>query len=197
MGRVYNARHRQRHGPEPEGAVLAKDTMQALGMILGDVDASAHDFEETRKTLPEPAHFGARAVLAHWQEKQAAGGLVFGKDLPSRELSTALRNLMIYEPLDGGRDFRVRVAGSALIRRFGRDIKGLLLSELFDGAMFAHQRDEMNVLTQDRKPVSIDVSLRSGRRNGLKFEVLYLPILASENGPAWPMVGIFYHDWVG
>src|SRR5665213_3237509 len=139
----------------------------------------------------------ARALLAHWHDNQAKGGLVFGQDVPSRELSATLRNLIVYEPLDEGRDFRVRVAGSALIRRFGRDVKGLLLSELFEGGMFARQRDEMNAMIRDGKPFSLDVVLWSGRRNGLQFEVLGLPILASENGPYWPVIAIFYHDWVG
>jgi len=170
--------------------------MQALGLIWGDVDPFARDFEETCTILREPVHFGARLLFNHWREKQATGGMVVGRDLPARELSPALRNLVLYEPIAGCRDFHVRLAGSALLRRFGRDITGMNLSDLFEGGAFEQHRSEMANMISERRHFCVDVMLKKTRRNSLHFEVLGLPVLA-ESGARWALAGIFYHDWVG
>jgi hypothetical protein len=47
--------------------------MQALGLIWGDVDPFARDFEEVCTLLREPVHFGARLLFNHWREKQEKG----------------------------------------------------------------------------------------------------------------------------
>src|SRR6202012_1954162 len=103
---------------------------QALGLIWKDF-GSTPDVQETCTPLRAPVHFGARLLFSHWQEKQAAGGMIVGRDIPSRAITSALRHLILYEPLEGGHDFRIRLAGSANLRRFSRDVTGMRLSELF------------------------------------------------------------------
>jgi hypothetical protein len=170
--------------------------MQALGLIWGDVDPRAGDFEEVVTPLREPVHFGARLLFQHWREKQEKGGMIVGRDLPSRALGPALRHLALYEPIAGGSDFYVRLAGSALLRRFGRDITGCTLSELFDGVTFDQHRDQLANMILDRRPFSLDMKLKKSGRDSLHFEVLGLPVL-HESGTRWALTGIFYHDWVG
>lgn len=170
--------------------------MQALGLIWGDVDPHARGFEEVRTPLPAPVHFGARLLFNHWSEKQEKGGMIVGRDIPSRELSTTLRNLALCEPIAGGSDFRVRLAGSAYLRRFGRDVTGLALSDLFEGAAFERHRKELADMIVSRQHFSMDVLLKKSRRDTLHYEVLGLPVL-NETGLRWALLGIFYHDWVG
>ncbi len=170
--------------------------MQALGLIWGDVDPRARDFNEVRTPLSAPVHFGARLLFNHWSEKQEKGGMIVGRDIPARELSTTLRNIALCEPVSGGSDFRVRLAGSAFLRRFGRDITGLNLSDLFEGASFERHRIELANMIVDRQHFSMDVVLKKSRRNSLHYEVLGLPVL-NETGARWAVLGIFYHDWVG
>jgi hypothetical protein len=169
--------------------------MQALGLIWKDF-GSASDFEEICTPLRHPVHFGARLLLNHWREKQAKGGMVVGRDLPARALSPALRHLILYEPLDGGHDFRVRLAGSANLRRFGRDITGTRLSDLFDGNAFDWRRKTLARVLTTREPCSSDVLLKRNRGDSLRFEVLTVPVL-NEAGVRWALGGIFYPDWLG
>jgi hypothetical protein len=170
--------------------------VQALGQIWGDVDPLARDFEEVSTRLHEPVHYGARLLFSHWEEKQREGGFQLGRDLPSRALSTTLRNLMIFEPAADGSDLRVRLAGSALLRRFGRDVTGLMLFDLFAGAQFERHRSQMADMLIDGEPFFRDVARKKGRNNRLHFEVLGLPV-RSESGAPWALTGTFYHDWVG
>lgn len=170
--------------------------MQALGLIWGDDDSRSGDVVEVATPLREPAHFGARLLFKHWSEKQEKGGMIVGRDLPSRALGPTLRHLALYEPIAGGSDFYVRLAGGALLRRFGRDITGCTLSELFDATTFECHRTRLANMILDRRPFSLDMKLKKGGRDGLHFEVLGLPVL-HESGTRWALTGVFYHDWVG
>jgi hypothetical protein len=170
--------------------------MHALGMIWGDFESLSRDFEEVRTPLPEPVHFGARLLFNHWRDRQEKGGMIVGRDVPSRELAPTLRNLVLLEPVAGARDFRVRLAGSACLRRFGRDVTGLNLSGLYEGDAFERHRRELADMIVHRQHFSMEVTLKKSRRNTLNYEVVGLPIL-SESGGRWAMLGIFYHDWVG
>ena len=87
--------------------------MQAVGLVWSEVDQSAPDFRAKGGLIEGPRHPGAKLTFDVWQERMAQGGFVVGRDIPSRALGGVLRNLAVYEPLEGGEDFRIRVAGTA------------------------------------------------------------------------------------
>jgi hypothetical protein len=169
--------------------------MQALGLVWRGVDATAADALEKRVRIPEPIHFGARLLFDNWRKRRAKDGFVVNRDVPSRALASVLRNLIVYEPQDGARDFRVRLAGSALIRRFDCDITGLKLSELFDRTSFECHRDAMVDIVQTDTPSILDVKLVAKGRTQLHFEVLGLPVQSPDKSAVWVLGGLFYYDW--
>lgn len=170
--------------------------MQALGLVWGEVDSRAPDYRERSNLIDGPAHPGAQLTLAAWQSCAEKGGFVIGRDIPSRRLSGVLRNLAIYQPLEGGKDFRVRLAGTAFYRRFGRDITGQRFSELFEPDVFEARRDALlNVLWTGR-PACVDVERVQGTRAQVHFELLLLPVLAADGRTPWALSGMFFHDWV-
>ncbi len=164
--------------------------MTALGQAWGDARA----IEEIYTVMAEPVHAGARLLFDDWRRHNADGGFVVGVHVPSRALSPVLAGLSLYEPLRGGLDFRVRLAGTALRRRFGRDIAGLKLSELFDDIQFEHHRGQMNRVTATGTPYVLDVrGMRSGRMR-LHFELLGLKVFAADCETPWIMTGQFFYD---
>jgi len=167
---------------------------QALGQVWSKIPPG--DFEEVAVPLKAPVHFGARLLHNHWKERQAAGGFRLHRDLPTRELSPALRNLAVFEPVEKARDFRIRVAGSAYLRRFGYDVTGLALSEIHTEKRFACLRPMFAKMLKKKKPFGADITLRNNRRERMHFEALNLPVL-SETGEIWALAGLFHHDWVG
>lgn len=169
--------------------------MQALGLVWDGVDSLGADAHETRVAIPEPVHSGARLLYSHWRSRQASGGLVMNRDVPSRALASILRNLVVYEPIADCRDFRARIAGSALIRRFDCDITGLKLSELFDSGTFDMHRKMMKAVLETDTPSALDVRLAARGRTQLHFEVLCLPVHAPDRKRPWALVGLFYYDW--
>ena len=167
--------------------------MQALGLVWRDVDAAG--VQEKRTRILEPVHFGAKLLVDTWRRRRGKDGFVVGRDVPSRPLASILRNLIVYEPMGGARDFRVRLAGSALIRRFDCDITGLKLSELFDPVSYECHRNAMVEIMQEDKAAFLDVKLASKSRTELHFEIVGLPVLSPDRSASWVLGGLFYYDW--
>ena len=92
--------------------------MQALGLVWGNLDPVAQNLEEIRTEIPTPTQYGACLLLDQWKTREQRGGFVVGRDVPSRDLASILRNIGLFEPIDGAADFRVRLAGTAFMRRF-------------------------------------------------------------------------------
>jgi hypothetical protein len=169
--------------------------MQALGLVWRDVDALSPDCEEICSFKTGPCHPGGRLIFESWRRKQPEGGLVIGRDLPSRELSGVLRNLAICEPVDRGADFRVRLAGTGLVRRYGCDITGTMLSQLYDPQTFqrclATLTHAMNGI-----PSFWDVKMMHRGKVELQFESMLLPVRSPDLSQIWVLGGVFYPDWV-
>jgi hypothetical protein len=169
--------------------------MQALGLVWRDVDSISPDSDEISIPKDQPAHPGAELTFENWQEKHKAGGFVVGRDLPSRALAGVLRNLAIYEPVDGGADYRMRVAGTGLVRRYGCDMTGMLLSQLYESSPFKRQHEAMTNAASGTS-LFFDVRVMRAGRLELQYESLLLPVLSPDLTRRWVMVGFFYPDWV-
>jgi len=166
--------------------------MQALGLVWDNFDSLNADLSETISPIPAPVHFGAKLLHARWREHEKGGGFVIGRDVPSRQLSGILRNLAIFEPEVS--DFRVRLAGTAFLRRFGRDITGLKLSEIFKQPNFEFHRDSMAEIVKTGVPSALDVKLKRKKRTILHCEALRLPVISPDRKGTWILSGLFFHE---
>ncbi|HEY0301533.1 MAG TPA: PAS domain-containing protein [Rhizomicrobium sp.] len=162
--------------------------MLALGLALHREGAS---LEEILAPRAAPAHPGARLLIDEWRRLDAMGGFIVGIHVPSRRLASVLGGLSLYEPLDDGRDFRVRLAGTAVLRRFGRDTTGLTLSQIFAGAQFTYHRALLRRVQKSGEPFFLDVQkLHEGRRH-LRFEILGLRVFSPDCRHSWIMTAQF------
>ena len=177
-----------------EPAIFTDQNMQALGLIWGEVDSRAPDYRECCVRAEAPKHPGADLVLRVWQERVAAGEFLVGRDVPSRMLSHVLHNLAVYEPVEGARDIRVRLAGTAFYRRFGRDVTGARFSELFDPPAFARNRDLLIETIQSGNPTVLAIERAQGSRVPMRYECLLLPVLAPDRAAHWVLAGRVFHD---
>jgi hypothetical protein len=169
--------------------------MQALGLVWENLAHSGRTMREIRTPISEPTHFGARLLLEHWWERQSRGGIVVGRDLPSRALGGVLRNLAVFEPVGGGQDFRVRLAGAAFMRRFAREIGGHMLSQCVTPDRLDEHRQDLSGAIIIGAPIMHDVRIVRGEKVHAEFETLYLRILAPKGLAPWVLGGIFYLDW--
>jgi hypothetical protein len=168
---------------------------QMLGMTWTDA-GGAPDGGETHVPLSAPQHPRACDLYVFWQAAQASGGLRIRRDVPSRAISPLLSQLTLYEPLDGGMDFRARVVGTAALRRFGTETTGSLLSGMFDDEGFRRRRRNMLGLLDSGRPYTLDVKARtSDGALRLHFEVLTVPVWSPDGRTRWVLSGVFYWDW--
>lgn len=68
------------------------------------------------------------AFLDYWNAKRGDRAMPARTEISPKELKAWLHRIHIYDVIDGGRDFRVRLMGTAIVQAFGADVTGTLLS---------------------------------------------------------------------
>jgi hypothetical protein len=165
--------------------------MQALGLAADDriVDSA----QDAHTVLAGPVHRDARFLHDEWRRYAGSGGFMVGIHIPSRKLARVLPALSLYEPVDGGRDFHVRLAGTALRRRFGRDITGSRLSEIFSGKRLDYYADRMRRVLSDGEPFVLELRVMHEGLTHLRFEWLGLQVFSPDCRHPWIMTGHFLY----
>lgn len=156
-----------------------------------DQFALGPDYRRAYVVAAAPQHPGAIQLVEFWHEREKAGGIVVGRDIPSRPIAGILRHLTIYEPLAGYGDFRVRHAGTAYIEHYGYDVTGKLMSELFDVESFSHNRAKAEQVIRSETPEILDANLRQFGISRRHYEVVQLPIWGAGMQSRWLLCGIF------
>ena len=143
----------------------------------------------------EPVHPGSKLLTEFWRAREAAGGFVVGRDVPSRALAKVLQNLALFEPVvcsTGVTDLRVRLAGDGLRLRFGRDVTGEKLSELFDHEEFDMHIAQTRIALNAGSPLFLRSELRHGSPVERRLEIVILPVWNRTRTERWILAGVFY-----
>jgi hypothetical protein len=143
--------------------------------------------------LSEPTLPGAVKLIEFWRACQP-DGVVVGRDVPSREIAPLLSSLVLFEPIDDGGDWRIRLAGAALLRRFGHDVTGSLISKLYPHDHFEIIRSRAAGVLEMNKPHTDDVVIKNSERTLQHFETVHLPVYAPGRAARWDMAGYFYFE---
>jgi hypothetical protein len=69
-------------------------------------------------------------IAYEYWSRLAAARLPRRGEIDPVAIQEVLSNVMMLDVLDGGRDFRYRLAGSTVERNFGSSVKGVLLSDI-------------------------------------------------------------------
>lgn len=154
----------------------------------------AADYRYELEPRKEPEHPSSRLLIDYWKTCEERGGMRMGRDIPNRALSKVLANVAVTEPVEDWRDGRMRLVGSALTHRFGRDITGVLISELFvydDPQMLATMLGGAKMAATKRRPgIATDRVLLDGVEK-MRNEVVVLPVLAPNGETMWALTGTF------
>lgn len=142
----------------------------------------------------DPEHPLSKILMDYWRSCEERGGMRMGRDIPHRTLSKVLAYVAITEPVDGWRNGRMRLVGSALTNRFGRDITGLLLSDLFvydDPEMLATMLAGAKAAATKRKPGIATDRVLLGDQERMRNEVIVLPVESPDGNEMWALTGTF------
>lgn len=143
--------------------------------------------------LEVPTHPQAQEFLAFWNTRPK-DGIVIGRDVPSRRIAGLLGHVIVFEPVDGGSDCRVRLAGDSIRLRFERDVTGMRMSQMFPPAQFREHIATTLAVISSQAPVIIDTHLTNGTVEKMHMEVVILPAVAPDRVNNWILVGLFYFD---
>lgn len=161
---------------------------------LGErVHTPAGNFQYPKAVISEPEHPSSKELIAHWRACEAKGGMRMGRDVPSRAIAKFLANISVCEPVDDWADAQIRVAGSIMILRFGRDIGGMLISELYRSDPKGGQMllDNARRAQKTREPGLLSTRVCSNELEIMRFEVVALPIFAADGVSPLSLAGTF------
>ncbi len=103
--------------------------------------------------LVSPLHPSAQELLAPWKACKTNGDFVMGRDVPAKSIASLTKNLVVLEPVDGAAEFRFRLVGSVLRNRFGREVSGLTISEVYDAPTTQSFQTSLRKVLQTQLPV--------------------------------------------
>jgi hypothetical protein len=161
--------------------------------ILEDANKGNAGIHTEYRPIAAPAHPEAIKALAFW-DARPADGIVIGRDVPSRAIASMLSHIIVHEPINGGSDLKVRVAGTAVRRRFGRDITGETMSKLFPTATFPSRLKSVLTAMETGAPQFADCHLSSGSLEILHSELVILPVLAPDRVSKWGLTFVFFFN---
>jgi len=166
--------------------------MQTLGFLLELAPDPQTGFKQCESRRSAPCHADARLLLDYWYERGRV--LVMGQDLPSRRIAKALPNLAILDWRSANNDFRVRLAGFALVRRFGYDIGHRYLREIVTGEEHERLRALFLEVRNSGLPAVRDVTIRSSDRPPVHYEMIAVRVLAVDRETPLVLMGMFFFD---
>jgi hypothetical protein len=147
--------------------------------------------EQELDALPASASPSLYSLLRFWSDT-AGGNTVPSRDrLDAFTLRPWLGHISIYEALDGGNDFRIRLEGTAIVAITGEDWTGKRASDV-DTKYGSHIADFMREIAHTRKPM---VHTMRVFQNEVEFITrLLLPVRSRAGGPVDQVFLVIYVD---
>ena len=168
--------------------------MTTLTELFFDQLAPEQKSVRSYKVVAAPALEGSIQLIKYWREKDSSGGLVVGRDIPSKAISSILSSLIVYEPISDFADFRVQHAGTRNFSHYDGDVTGKLMSELFDAEAFKHNSAMARGVMLSHKMMIFEADLSQLGITRRTYEVVLLPVLAPDKSSPWMLCGIFRFD---
>ncbi|GAA0558372.1 PAS domain-containing protein [Rhizomicrobium electricum] len=147
--------------------------------------------ESEYRAIDTLTHPDATTALRFWA-RRPQDGIRIGRDVPSRAIARLLSHVVVYTPLKDGSDAVVHLAGTGLRMRFGRDITGLKLSQIFVPEDFNVRLAALKDVIGRGEPRLAEVVHRTGDIEVLRLELLTLPVVAPNGQDRWALAFAFY-----
>lgn len=137
----------------------------------------------------EIRHASLRALWRYWAGKTSDGLLPGRSTIRPEEMRALLGNLLLMDVVDGGKDFRYRLHGTALVDLFGGDLTGRLVSSLVIEGV-TDLLDEARRVVESRSHYYLEETVVAERRH-MRVSKLILPLAENGRDVDMLLVGIF------
>jgi hypothetical protein len=153
---------------------------------------SEPEIDERRVDVAPPTTPAALTkLLALWRSLAAAGEIPHREQLDTFTLRPWLGHVMIYEAIDGGRDFRNRLEGSEVVMLTGQDWTGRCASEVdaeFGSRMLASMQEAV------RAGEPCIHTMWMFQNDAIRVTRLMMPIKSRPDGPVDQILAVLYPD---
>jgi hypothetical protein len=166
---------------------------QALGFVLERSPRRQDHLEHSIAQMDRASHPSALSLIETWEELQPRGGMLVGRDFPSRRFAALLPNILLLEKLERARDFRVRVAGFGMLCFYGFDPSGRRLGELYEGEKLKVRCAGLSDVLRRRRPGLALSRLSHDGETVLQREIVCLPVLAFDARTPLVLVASFWN----
>lgn len=122
-------------------------------------------------------HAEIGALVAYWAAKRPAPDRLPAKTaIDPAELRATVANLALFEVIDGGEDFALRLAGTAVEESYGRSMKGFRIGSLGPERATAVGIDDFRTVMRTRSPHYKRFVLDVFDRHHVKLVRVLLPL---------------------
>ncbi len=126
-------------------------------------------------------HEDLRGLLDLWNDWRAGRDMPTQQDVNPRAMMRYLARIQLYDVIDKGADFRVRLVGTGITQAFGVDLTGTFMSKHPNAARGGRIMSALNRVMEQRQPVYMKTAERHNDRYETRHvESLWLPF--GENG---------------
>jgi hypothetical protein len=127
--------------------------------------------------LDRVSHEGCRRFVEYWRGRRRDGGVPHRADLdPLIDVPALAPGFFIYDVVEGGGDFRLRLMGTGLVRLFGRDVTGKLLSEFWAPGELAAVCEAFRACIREAEAVAGAGSFHWEGRDFVEWESVAAPV---------------------
>lgn len=116
-----------------------------------------------------------------------------GRDVPARRLTKVISGIAITEPIGDWNDGLIRHAGMVYTTRFGRDITGMAIRDIYrdDPEGGEALLEGAKLCIAERCTLTLRTRVLDRSNELMRFEVLVLPIWAPDGETMWAMAGTY------
>ncbi len=147
--------------------------------------------------LEVPKHPTVARFLTYWTEKRGTRAYPDRADILPADIVPLLPHVVIYDVVDGGKDFRVRVFGTAIVELVGEERTGMLISEFGHSAKLPTQphavqrrwRDSLQASYKTGHPVLVGGRMSSSQRPYIVWHGISCP-LSDGGNDIQKMIGV-------
>lgn len=137
-------------------------------------------------------------LLHYWETRRNGAAMPDRADFDPLDVPRLLPNLLLAEAVDGGRDFRIRLYGTALVALSKEERTGKLMSEIADVPTTPDPDRVRNLWLsvnqlafQNQGPVAIRTTMHLSNRDYITLEGITLPLRKDGPEVAQLLGGIF------
>ncbi len=143
------------------------------------------------------AHPGLRELYDYWLPRSRDGIGMPRDSFDPAAMPRLLKNLILSDVGDGGRDIRYRLVGTEIVAAHGFDYTGMTIEELTSGTTLAFARRLYALVVSRAAPVYSEGNFRWAEKEFHWTKRLHLPLSQGGEVVDMVLVGQFYETTVG